>query len=247
MASAMQVHKLIAGYNGTTVLKGINLEFFPGKVTALIGPSGCGKTTLLRCLNRMNELTKGSRVQGQMKLDGEDISDMDPILLRRKVGMVFQKPNPFPMSVRENVLYGVKAANLKVDLDEVVKSSLEKAAIWEELKNRLGDNALGLSLGQQQRVCIARSLAISPRVVLMDEPAASLDPSSASKVESSIMALKGEYTVVIVTHNMQQARRISDYTAFMFLGEIVEFGQTDQVFDAPHRLETRDYIMGKFG
>jgi len=247
MVSTMLVRDLVAGYNGTDVLKGINLDIHPGKVTALIGPSGCGKTTLLRSMNRMNELTKKSHVHGQIKLNGEDIFAMDPMLLRREVGMVFQKPNPFPMSIRENVLYGVKASKLKVNYDEIVQTSMYKAAIWDELKERLGDNAFGLSLGQQQRVCIARSLAVSPSVILMDEPAASLDPSSAAKVESSIVALKEEYTFVIVTHNMQQARRISDYTVFMFLGEIVEAGETAQVFEAPHRTETRDYIQGKFG
>jgi phosphate transport system ATP-binding protein len=172
---------------------------------------------------------------------------MDPMLLRRKVGMVFQKPNPFPMSIRENILYGIKAAKLKVDEPAVIETSLKKAAIWDELKDRLNDHAFGLSVGQQQRLCIARSLAVSPDVILMDEPAASLDPSSAAKVEASIVALKGEYTVVIVTHNMQQAHRVSDYTAFMYLGEIVEFGETEQVFNNPQREDTREFIEGRFG
>ncbi|MDR3578027.1 MAG: phosphate ABC transporter ATP-binding protein [Anaerolineaceae bacterium] len=247
MPSKLEIKQLFAGYNGNKVLKGIDLNVHPGKVTALIGPSGCGKTTLLRCINRMSELTKNCSVKGQILLDGEDIFQMDPMLLRRKVGMVFQKPNPFPMSVRENILFGIKAAKLKVDQPAVIESSLTKAAIWDELKDRLDDNAFGLSVGQQQRVCIARSLAISPKFILMDEPAASLDPSSAAKVETSIVALKGDYTVVIVTHNMQQARRVSDYAVFMYLGEIVEFGETDQVFCNPQRQETQDYINGQFG
>jgi phosphate transport system ATP-binding protein len=180
-------------------------------------------------------------------LAGESVLDMDPIRLRRKVGMVFQKPNPFPMSVRENVLYGIKAAKQKVDHGEVVKTSLTKAAIWDELKDRLEDNAFRLSVGQQQRVCIARTLATSPSVILMDEPAAALDPSSAAKVEASINSFRDDYTVVIVTHNMQQAVRVSDYTAFLFLGELVEFGETAQVFNNPQRTETREYVAGRFG
>ncbi len=247
MPSGLTIRNLSAAYNGKKVLKDINLEVHPGKVTALIGPSGCGKTTLLRCLNRMNELIRGCTIKGEICLDGEDVLQLDPVLLRRKVGMVFQKPNPFPMSIRENILYGIKAAKLKVDQPAVIAASLAKAAIWDEVKDRLGDNAFGLSIGQQQRVCIARTLAISPKVVLMDEPAAALDPSSAAKVEASIAALKDEYTVVIVTHNMQQARRVSDYTAFMYLGDIVEFGETEQVFNRPQRPETQEYIAGRFG
>jgi phosphate transport system ATP-binding protein len=243
----LEARELVAGYNGNTVLKGIDLDIHAGKVTALIGPSGCGKTTLLRCLNRMNELAKGAHVKGRITLDQADIWHMDPMLLRRRVGMVFQKPNPFPMSIRENVLYGIKSARMKVDQEAVVKSSLERAGIWDEIKDRLGDNAFGLSVGQQQRVCIARSLAMSPEVILMDEPAASLDPSSAARVEASIVALKDEFTVVIVTHNMQQALRVSDYTAFMYLGEIVEFGETKQVFEQPRQDATRAYIAGRFG
>jgi phosphate transport system ATP-binding protein len=247
MTSSLQVKDLKAGYGNNSVLKGINLEFPAGKVTALIGPSGCGKTTLLRSLNRLNELTPGATVSGEIILDGENILQMDPMLLRRKIGMVFQKPNPFPMSIRENILYGIKAAKLKVDDKAVVENSLTRAAIWDEMKDRLGDNAFRLSLGQQQRVCIARSLATSPKILLMDEPAASLDPTSAAKVEASILALKGEITIVIVTHNMQQARRVSDQTAFMYLGELVECGETDQMFGAPKRKETRDYVAGNFG
>jgi len=247
MPSGMEIRELKASYGANQVLKGINLDVHRGKVTALIGPSGCGKTTLLRCLNRLSELTKGANVSGHIRLEGQEILDMDPMLLRRQVGMVFQKPNPFPMSVRENVLYGIKAAKLAVDQAEVVKASLGKAAIWDELKDRLEDNAFRLSVGQQQRVCIARTLATSPSVILMDEPAAALDPSSASKVEASINSFRGDYTVVIVTHNMQQALRVSDYTVFLFLGEVVEFGETAQVFNDPQRPETREYIAGRFG
>ncbi|MGQ9675499.1 MAG: phosphate ABC transporter ATP-binding protein [Chloroflexota bacterium] len=245
--SGIKIKALRVSYSGTEVVKGIDLVLPPGKVTAIIGPSGCGKTTVLRCLNRLSEMTKGCRVEGEILLDGQDILRVDPILLRRKVGMVFQKPNPFPMSIRENVLYGVKATKLKVDHDLVVKYCLMKAALWNEVKDRLSDHASALSLGQQQRLCIARALAVSPRVILMDEPAASLDPGSAARVETSIVAMKGRYTVAIVTHNMQQARRVSDYTAFMYLGELVEFGETGQVFDRPQRAETKAYIAGRFG
>jgi phosphate transport system ATP-binding protein len=247
MASGIEIRQLRAGYGKNEVLKGIDLDVHPGKVTALIGPSGCGKTTLLRSLNRLNELTRGATVSGQIRLEGEEILAMDPMRLRRRVGMVFQKPNPFPMSVRENVLYGIKAAKLKVDQAAVVQSSLTKAAIWDELKDRLDDNAFRLSIGQQQRVCIARTVATSPSVILMDEPAASLDPKSAGRVEDSIRAFRGDFTVVIVTHNMQQAMRVSDYTAFLFLGELVEYGETQQVFRAPQREETREYVAGRFG
>jgi phosphate transport system ATP-binding protein len=247
MPSGLEIKELHAGYNGSQVLKGISLDVHPGMVTALIGPSGCGKTTLLRCVNRLNELSKNSHVSGFIGLDGQDVRSMDPMLLRRKVGMVFQKPNPFPMSVRENILYGIKAGNLKVDADAIIESSLRKASIWDELKDRLEDNAFGLSVGQQQRVCIARCLAISPEIILMDEPAASLDPSSSARVETSIMSLKGEYTVMIVTHNMQQAKRISDTTVFLFQGEIIEAGETEQIFNRPQRQETREYIDGRFG
>jgi phosphate transport system ATP-binding protein len=247
MLSELSIRNLQTSYNGTTVLKGIDMHIAAGKVTALIGPSGCGKTTLLRCINRLMEMTPNARVQGEIFLDGENILQKDPMLLRRKVGMVFQKPNPFPMSIRENVLYGIKAAKIKVNEDELLESCLTKAAIWDEVKDRLKQNAFGLSIGQQQRLCIARSLATSPEVILMDEPAASLDPSSSSRVESSILSMKDEYTVVIVTHNMHQARRISDFTAFMFLGEIIEFGETAQIFERPQKPATSDYIDGRFG
>jgi phosphate transport system ATP-binding protein len=247
LARGLRVSNLSLRYGSNEVLKGLDLDILPGKVTALIGPSGCGKTSFLRCLNRLNELITNCKISGEIILDGENILQMDPMILRRKVGMVFQKPNPFPMSIRDNILYGIEAAKKKVNRNNIIQESLKKAAIWDEIRNRLSDNAFRLSVGQQQRVCIARCLANSPEVILMDEPAASLDPSSAAKVEQSILAMKGDYTVVVVTHNMQQARRISDQTVFMFLGEIVESGETEQIFSSPNRTETRDYVQGRFG
>jgi len=243
----VEIRGLKVSYGANLVLKGIDLSIQPGKVTALIGPSGCGKTTLLRCINRMNELVRGCTISGEVLLDGKNVFQMDPMVLRRKVGMVFQKPNPFPMSIRDNILYGIEAGKIKVNKDEVIRNSLQKAAIWDEIQNRLGDNAFRLSIGQQQRICLARCLAISPEVVLMDEPAASLDPTSAAKVEESILGMKGDYTSIIVTHNMQQARRVSDYTVFIFLGEVVEYGETERLFADPQRTETKEYIAGRFG
>jgi len=352
MPGHIEVKGLHVSYGDNEILKGINLTFPPGKVTAIIGPSGCGKTTLLRCLNRMSDLASGCRINGEILLDGEDIFKLDPVQLRRRVGMVFQKPNPFPKSLQENVLYGVKAmkgnfngkvkhlegsledfqgngdlsqANgrfrsildkvriselkthvrsivhkvrmremntrfrstlskvhikelktcfrfmlskegireltirlrsmlhrvfrrqLKTHYSSIVETSLKKAALWDEVKYRLGENAYSLSLGQQQRLCMARSLACSPEVILMDEPAASLDPISTAKLESSIVAMKGNFTVVIVTHNMQEALRIADYTAFLYMGELIEFGETCKLFDRPQKERTGDYIRGKFG
>jgi phosphate transport system ATP-binding protein len=247
MASAIEIEGLRVSYNGSLVVKGVSLAIPPGKVTAIIGPSGCGKTTLLRCLNRLSDVTKGCKVGGKIYLDGNDIQRMDPILLRRRVGMVFQKPNPFPMSLRDNVLYGVRAARMNGDRHSLVESSLTRAGLWEEVKDRLGDSAFGLSVGQQQRLCLARSLATSPGVIVLDEPTGSLDPLSASVVESSIMSMRNDYTVVIVTHNMQQALRVSDYTAFMYLGEIVESGETSRLFKNPQKRETKKYIAGRFG
>jgi phosphate transport system ATP-binding protein len=241
----LEVKDLEVCYGTNSVLKGINLSFPPGKVTAIIGPSGCGKTTLLRCLNRLSELTSGCKVKGQILLDGENVLQMDPILLRRRVGMVFQKPNPFPKSIKENILYGVKAIKLKVDSDTVVQSTLEKAALWNELKNRLNDSAFALSIGQQQRLCIARTLAISPEIILLDEPASALDPVSTTSLEASIVAMKGEYTQIIVTHNMNETLKISDYVAFLFEGKLMEFGETAQVFNNPINDKTRDYISGR--
>jgi phosphate transport system ATP-binding protein len=247
MLSELSIKNLNTSYNGTKVLKAVTLNIRPGRVTALMGPSGCGKTTLLRCINRLMEMTPSAKVDGEIILDGENVLKMDPMLLRRKVGMVFQKPNPFPMSIRENVLYGVKASKMKVNENELIETCLTKAGVWDEVKDRLTENAFGLSIGQQQRLCIARSLAMSPEILLMDEPSASLDPSSSARVESSIQSMKDEYTVVIVTHNMQQARRISDFTVFMFLGEVVEFGESEQIFEHPEKQATRDFIDGRFG
>jgi phosphate transport system ATP-binding protein len=200
---------------------------------------------MLRCLNRLSELTPGCKIKGQILLDGENVLTVDPMLLRRRVGMVFQKPNPFPKSIRENILYGVKAIKLKVNHDLTVKSCLEKAALWEELKERLNNNAFALSIGQQQRLCIARALAISPEVILMDEPASALDPISTSSLEESIVNMKGEYTQIIVTHNMNQAKKISDYTAFTYMGKLIEFGETEKIFDSPEQEMTKQYISGR--
>ena len=241
----IEIKNLLVNYGTKQVLHGIDLDFPPGKVTAIIGPSGCGKTTLLRCLNRLSELSQGCQVNGQILLDGEDIFGMDPTLLRQRVGMVFQRPNPFPKSIKENVLYGVKAIKLKCDHDAVVKSCLEKAALWGELKGRLHDSAFALSVGQQQRLCFARSLAISPEVILLDEPASALDPISTTTLENSILEMKGEYTQIIVTHNMNEALKVSDYVAFMYMGKLIEFGETKTIFSSPNKQETQDYITGK--
>jgi phosphate transport system ATP-binding protein len=245
MPGGVEIRHLEVRYGENKVLKGIDIVFPPGKVTAIIGPSGCGKTTLLRCLNRLSELSHGCKVKGQILLDGENILEMDPMLLRRRVGMVFQRANPFPKSIRENILYGIKAIKLQCDHDATVKSCLEKAALWDELKTRLNDSAFGLSIGQQQRLCFARSLATAPEVILLDEPASALDPVSTVKLESSILAMKGEYTQIIVTHNMNEARKVSDYVAFLYAGDLIEFGETQKVFSNSEKQETRDYIAGK--
>ncbi len=237
-------------YGSFQALKNINLAIPEGRITAFIGPSGCGKSTLLKSLNRMNDLVEGCRITGKICLDGEDIyGKMDPSLLRRRVGMVFQKPNPFPMSVYDNIAYGPRTHGVRAraQLDEIVERSLRDAAIWEEVKDRLKKSALGLSGGQQQRLCIARALAVEPEVLLMDEPTSALDPISTSKIEDLAMELKKRYTIVIVTHNMQQAVRISDRTAFFLLGEVVEFGKTDELFSMPRDKRTEDYITGRFG
>jgi phosphate transport system ATP-binding protein len=245
-AGSIELRQLRVSYRQHTVLKGIDLKFMPGKVTAIVGPSGCGKTTLLRCLNRLSDVTDGCNVEGDALLDGQSIFQFDPVLLRRRVGMVFQKPNPFPMSIRENVVYGVKAqAKYKGSYLTLVQSCLETAVLWDEVKDRLGASALTLSLGQQQRLCIARALAVSPEVVLMDEPAASLDPVSTAKLENGILAMKGKYTVIIVTHDVREARTISDFTAFLHEGELVEFGETQQVFENPAKELTKAYIGGR--
>ena len=245
--SGLHIDNLRVSYGARLVVKGVTLPVLPGKVTAIIGPSGCGKTTILRCLNRLSETVATCNVEGSILLDGEDVLKMDPALLRRKVGMVFQKPNPFPMSVRENILYGIKATKMRVKPEAVIKGSLSKAALWEELKDRLGDSAFRLSLGQQQRLCIARCIATSPKIVLMDEPAASLDPSSAAQIDETILSMKGRYTVVIVTHNMQQAWKVADCTAFVYAGELVELGDTRDLFERPKSSLTKDYIAGKLG
>jgi phosphate transport system ATP-binding protein len=232
-------------------LKSINVEIAPKKATAFIGPSGCGKTTLLRCLNRMNDLVLGTRVTGSIKLDGKNIYDpsTDVIQLRRRVGMIFQKWNPFPKSIYENVVYGLRIVgiNNRHFLDEVVEKSLRRAALWDEVKDNLHKSAADLSGGQQQRLCIARAMAVEPEVLLMDEPCSALDPISTAKVEELIHELKDTFTIVIVTHNMQQAARVSDYTAFFYLGELVEFGETGKLFTAPEKRQTEDYITGRFG
>ncbi|MDD3251640.1 MAG: phosphate ABC transporter ATP-binding protein PstB [Lachnospiraceae bacterium] len=237
-------------YGDFKALKGINLNIQSNEITAFIGPSGCGKSTLLKSLNRMNDLVEGCRITGSIQLDGEDIyGDMDINLLRKRVGMVFQKPNPFPMSVYDNVAYGPRTHGVrsKVALDDLVEKSLRDAAIWDELKDRLKKSALGLSGGQQQRLCIARALAVQPEVLLMDEPTSALDPISTSKIEDLAVELKKDYTIVMVTHNMQQAARISDKTAFFLLGDVIEFGETEQIFSMPKNKKTEDYITGRFG
>ena len=237
-------------YSEFKALKNINLNIQEKEITAFIGPSGCGKSTLLKSLNRMNDLVEGCRIEGEVLLDGEDIyKDMDVNLLRKRVGMVFQKPNPFPMSIYDNIAYGPRTHGIrsKVKLDELVENSLRGAAIGEEVKDRWKKSALGLSGGQQQRICIARALAVQPEVLLMDEPTSALDPISTAKVEELALELKKDYTIVMVTHNMQQAARISDRTAFFLLGEVVEFGKTEQIFSMPKDKRTEDYITGRFG
>lgn len=237
-------------YGDFKALKGINLNIPVNEITAFIGPSGCGKSTLLKSLNRMNDLVEGCKITGKICLDGEDIyGNMDVNLLRKRVGMVFQKPNPFPMSVYDNIAYGPRTHGIrsKVRLDDIVEKSLRDAAIWSELKDRLKKSALGLSGGQQQRLCIARALAVQPEVLLMDEPTSALDPISTSKIEELAVDLKNNYTIVMVTHNMQQAARISDKTAFFLMGEVVEFGDTAQIFSMPQDKRTEDYITGRFG
>ena len=237
-------------YGDFKALKGINLNIQANEITAFIGPSGCGKSTLLKSLNRMNDLVEGCRITGNILLDGEDIyGDMDINLLRKRVGMVFQKPNPFPMSVYDNIAYGPRTHGIhsKAQLDDIVEKSLRDAAIWDELKDRLKKSALGLSGGPQQRLCIARALAVQPEVLLMDEPTSALDPISTSKIEDLAVELKKDYTIVMVTHNMQQAARISDKTAFFLLGEVIEFGETEQIFSMPKNKKTEDYITGRFG
>lgn len=247
----IQVEDLSLYYGEKKALNGISLQIPSNKVTALIGPSGCGKSTFLRCINRMNDLIPGVKITGEMLVEGVDIydKDVDVVNIRKKIGMVFQKSNPFPKSVYENVAYGPKINGIKnkAQLDEIVEVSLRKAAIWEELKDRLTESALGLSGGQQQRLCIARTLAVSPDIILMDEPASALDPLSTSKIEELVHELKEQYTIIIVTHNMQQAARTSDHTAFFYMGELIEMGKTGDIFTKPEKKQTEDYITGRFG
>ena len=244
------IEKLNLHYGAFHALKDINMQIDEHKITAFIGPSGCGKSTFLKTLNRMNDLVEGVKIEGKVELDGKNIfKDMDAITLRHKVGMVFQQPNPFPKSIYDNVAYGPRIFGItkKADLDEIVERSLRQAAIWDELKDRLNKSALGLSGGQQQRLCIARTLAVEPEVILMDEPTSALDPISTSKIEDLAMEIKDKYTIVIVTHNMQQAARISDKTAFFLVGEVVEYNNTGDLFANPRDERTESYITGRFG
>jgi phosphate transport system ATP-binding protein len=243
------VHNLDFYYGSFKALSSINIQIEPNKVTALIGPSGCGKSTFLRCLNRMNDTITGTRVEGEILLDGQDIyrEDMDVVTLRQRVGMVFQKPNPFPQSIYDNVAFGPRVLGMNVNIDEVVEKSLRAAALWDEVKDDLKSDALGLSLGQQQRLCIARVIAVQPEVILMDESTSALDPIATLRVEELIAELKQQYTIVIVTHNMQQAARVSNYTGLFWLGELVEFSDTTEVFTKPKQELTEAYITGRMG
>jgi phosphate transport system ATP-binding protein len=248
--SKFNIKDLDLFYGDFQALKNINMEIAPNEITAFIGPSGCGKSTFLKTLNRMNDLIESVKIVGSVKLDGQDIyKDMDAINLRHRVGMVFQQPNPFPKSVYDNVAYGPRifGVSKKSELDEIVEKSLKQAAIWDEVKDRLKKSALGLSGGQQQRLCIARALAVQPEVILMDEPTSALDPISTSKIEDLVADLKKNYTIVMVTHNMQQATRVSDKTVFFLLGEVIESGNTEKLFSMPHDKRTEDYITGRFG
>ncbi len=246
----IEINNLDLHYGSFHALKGVNLAIREKEITAFIGPSGCGKSTLLKTLNRMNDLVEGCKITGEVLLDGVDVyKDMDTALLRKRVGMVFQKPNPFPMSIYDNIAFGPRTHGIrsKAKLDDIIERSLRNAAIWDELKNRLKKDALGLSGGQQQRLCIARALAVEPEVLLMDEPTSALDPISTSKIEDLALQLKQDYTIVMVTHNMQQAARISDRTAFFLLGEVVEYDETAKIFSVPQDKRTEDYITGRFG
>ncbi|EOG6904099.1 phosphate ABC transporter ATP-binding protein PstB [Flavobacterium psychrophilum] len=247
----IEVNKLSLYYGEKLALNEISMQIPRNKVTALIGPSGCGKSTFLRSINRMNDLIPSVRITGEMLVEGVNIydKDVDVVNIRKKIGMVFQKSNPFPKSIYENIAYGPRINGIKdkAQLDEIVETSLRQAAIWDEVKDRLGDSAMGMSGGQQQRLCIARTLAVSPDIVLMDEPASALDPISTSKIEELVHQLKEQYTIIIVTHNMQQAARTSDYTAFFYLGELIEIDKTKSIFTKPSKKQTEDYITGRFG
>ena len=249
METVFKIENVDLFYGEKQALKKINLELYKNKVTAFIGPSGCGKSTLLRCLNRMNDLFEGCRVDGTILYEGQDISKLNTLELRTKVGMVFQNPNPFPMSIYDNIAYGPRCQGIKNKevLNKIVEESLKKAALYDEVKDRLKDSALGLSGGQQQRLCIARCIAMEPEVILMDEPTSALDPIATLKIEELINELKKEYTIIIVTHNMQQATRVSDYTAFFMLGEVIECASTIELFSSPKNKKSEDYITGRFG
>ena len=249
METVFKIENVDLFYGEKQALKKINLELYKNKVTAFIGPSGCGKSTLLRCLNRMNDLFEGCRVDGTILYEGQDISKLNTLELRTKVGMVFQNPNPFPMSIYDNIAYGPRCQGIKNKevLNKIVEESLKKAALYDEVKDRLKDSALGLSGGQQQRLCIARCIAMEPEVILMDEPTSALDPIATLKIEELINELKKEYTIIIVTHNMQQATRVSNYTAFFMLGEVIECASTIELFSSPKNKKTEDYITGRFG
>ena len=251
MSNIITVKDMNLWYGDHQALKNINIEIPEKSITALIGPSGCGKSTFLKTLNRMNDLVPNVKITGDIRYNDTDIfsKEVDVNSLRKEIGMVFQKPNPFPMSIYDNVAYGPRTHGItnKAQLDEIVESALRDAAIWDEVKDRLKKNALGMSGGQQQRLCIARALAVQPKILLMDEPTSALDPISTSRIEELVMELKEKYTIVMVTHNMQQAVRVSDYTAFFLLGELVEFGKTDDIFSQPRDKRTEDYITGRFG
>ncbi|MCK4433338.1 MAG: phosphate ABC transporter ATP-binding protein [Methanomicrobia archaeon] len=249
MEEKMEIDDLSLWYGTFQALKDIELDIYENKVTAIIGPSGCGKSTLIRCLNRMNDLLDDVTIEGEIELDDEDIYKIDVVTLRKLIGMVFQKPNPFPMSIFDNIAYGPKIHGIKdkKKLEEIVEDSLKRAVLWDEVKDDLNKSALDLSGGQQQRLCIARTLAVKPEVILFDEPCSALDPISTSKIEDLIRELKKNYTLVIVTHNMQQAARVSDFTAFMYLGEMLEFDTTKRIFTNPKNEKTENYISGRFG
>jgi phosphate transport system ATP-binding protein len=257
--SVFSIRDLSVHYGDNLALSGVTLDIMPREITAIIGPSGCGKSTFVRCLNRMNDLVPGARVSGQVLYHGEDIygRDVDPVMVRRRIGMVFQRPNPFPKSIYDNVAFGPRVAGFDGDLDELVERSLQRAALWDEVKNKLRKSALALSGGQQQRLCIARAIAVEPDVILMDEPASALDPIATVRIEDLMQELKMEYSIVIVTHNMQQAARVSDKTAFLYTevdeetsarwGILVEYGDTGQIFTTPLDKRTEDYVSGRFG
>jgi phosphate transport system ATP-binding protein len=248
-AVIFDIRDLSVLYGDFRAVRGVSLPIRENEITALIGPSGCGKTTVIRCLNRMNDLIEGARVEGTILYHGIDLYDprVDPVEVRRRVGMVFQKPNPFPKSIYDNVAFGPKINGFRGNLDELVEESLRQAALWDEVSDRLNDSAYALSGGQQQRLCIARTLAVKPEIVLMDEPASALDPIATQRIEELIYELKKEYTIVIVTHNMQQAARISDYTAFLYMGELIEYGPTETIFTNPREERTEAYVTGRFG